>query len=128
MKRTFRVKAIRRIAVIIAIIAVIGFSMAACSDDGGSDPLVGTWYATQSAANSRTSSAVVYEFKSNGDLVVGNAVYIALTVRWTASGGRITTSALGFTGSCNYSISGSELRIWNEGDSALTDGTYYKPR
>jgi hypothetical protein len=44
MKNLYKVKAIRRIAGIIALVAVIGFSMAACADDsGGSSALNGDW-------------------------------------------------------------------------------------
>jgi hypothetical protein len=119
MKKTFRVFGI------IAIIAVIGFSMAACSDDsGGSNSLVGTWYYSQSGANSRISSNVAYEFKSNGDLVVENYY----SFRYESSGNRITMYVLGTPFSANYSISGTELTIWGAGSSGFANGTYYKPR
>ena len=65
MKNLFKLKTILRIAGIIAIAAVIGFSMVACSDDngggpggggsggggGGSSGLVGKWYSDKETAD-----------------------------------------------------------------------------
>ena len=53
MKNTFRLKAIQRIAGIIALAAIIGFSFTACGDGdggggGGSDAFTGTWVGTSS--------------------------------------------------------------------------------
>ena len=50
MKNAFKVKAMLRIAGIIALVAAIGFSMIACGDEegsnngGGSSSIVGTYY------------------------------------------------------------------------------------
>jgi hypothetical protein len=142
MKKLYKVLAMRCIA-IIAIVAVIGFSFAACDDGGGGggpgndgggggggggggSGLIGKWYATQETANSRAEWAVCYEFKSNGELLVAGT---DMDCTYKASGGQLTMTIMGYpAGSANYNISGTELTISNAGDSGWADGTYYKPR
>jgi len=85
MKRKFRVKAIKMMAGIIALIAVIGFSMAACSDDsgGGSSALNGDWtdsgntyVITISGSSGRFSriysSSEWYSVQSRGHVDIGS--------------------------------------------------------
>jgi hypothetical protein len=134
-----KLKAVRRAAVIITITmtTVIALSFAACELDDigvgggnggdGDSGLIGKWYVTQETADSLTEEAVCYEFKANGELLAANLEY---GFTYKASGGKLTLYVYGFTtgDSADYSISGTELTISNEGDSGFADGTYYKPR
>ena len=112
---------------IIAIVAVIGFTFAACDLDGGSSgssrdsALAAEWYVDEETS----ALGIAYEFKSNGDFhVAGSSV---ATMTWSTSGGKMTMKAAGYTmGTADYSISGKVLTLSNVGSSGLSAGTYYK--
>ncbi|MCL2762804.1 MAG: hypothetical protein FWD36_06325 [Treponema sp.] len=105
MKNT-KMKAMVRIAGLIALVAVIGFSMAACKDggdDGGekNPPIVGSW------------GSVVGVFTFNND---GTATMVAhdstiINYTWSISGNEITTITVpaGFSETREFSISGNIL-------------------
>jgi hypothetical protein len=132
-------KSLYKLFGIIALIAVIGFSFAACGDGGGGggggglggggSGLVGKWYVTQETADARQEIALAYEFRANGKLIA-TSLMSDLDLTYTASGGKLTMTIMGYpTGdSADYSISGTELTIFNEGSSGFSNGTYYKPR
>jgi formylglycine-generating enzyme required for sulfatase activity len=106
---------------VIALVALIVFTMAAC---GSKNDLVGKWYTSQRDADEGGSTGLAYEFTSDGHLkVIGLSL-----ITYKASDNTITTKILGFTtGTVTYNISGTELTISN-GDltTGLLDGTYYK--
>ena len=116
MKKTFSVLGI------IAIVAIIGFSMAACDDDGDSfdSRLVGKWYSSQESANAEDDGDLVYDIRANGHVYVNNV----------DSGARITTSGNNFTITLDgetilsgtYSITGTVLTMTVLGET----GDLYK--
>jgi hypothetical protein len=70
MKNTLKLKAIRKIAGIIVLVTVIGFSMAACSDDNGTPPTlhsinIGTWDSSTNQLTPKTtfSSNEIKDFR-----------------------------------------------------------------
>jgi len=88
MKNTFKLKAILRLAGIIVIVAVIAFSMTACSDDGGStytpitqipDNYLNTVWAAKGALKrtiSFTESTSTFLYKEESEeTVYTNAIY-----------------------------------------------------
>ena len=140
MKKVFKLKAILRIAGLVALVAIIGFSMVACGDDGGSGPgggggggggsggggsgLVGKWYTTQGMADA--GGTPTWEFTSDGRLLYAGS----MKYTYTATSDTISLSVQGnFIGTYNYTISANVLTItdpekpWNIGAFV---GTYYK--
>jgi hypothetical protein len=136
MKNLFKVLGI------IALVAIIGLSFAACDDNsggggsggpggpgntGGSGGLVAKWYVTQGMADAGDSP--VWEFTSNGKLTSGG-VDVGLTYKATSN---TITLYYGSTPldvpTHYYTISGTVLTITNP-ESPLSDlvGTWYKPR
>jgi len=118
---------------IIALVAVIGFSMVACGgggDDGGGGggkgALISKWYVTQEFADNGDDRGKLYEFKSNGKLIVGNKIIsIEVEVNYEATATQVRSTGSAWA---DYTISGTALTITNAGGSGLTDGTYYKPK
>jgi hypothetical protein len=85
---------------------------------GGGDALIAPWYVDQDY------TTLIYEFTSGGKILV---IGIDTGMTFTASGGKITTSAYGYTaGTADYSITDNALTISNAGSSGLTAGIYYK--
>jgi len=78
MKNTFKVNAILRIAGIIAFVAVIGFSMAACGDDSGGttipSELVDTW---------RYNGQVVFTIGADGKGTIGSQSGYTVTATYS---------------------------------------------
>jgi len=133
MKNVFKVLGI------IALVAVIGFSMAGCKNDddsngssggggggggGAGSALVGKWYSTQTAANAGTGSAT-YEFSSDGKIFVGGNSVSSLS--YTATANTITTTTSGVSlGTINYKIEGTKLTLTGAATSGLAAGDYFK--
>jgi hypothetical protein len=122
----------------LAWLLTFGLLVAGCDNDGDDDDggggggstldtaLVAKWYSSQAAADAGTGTPV-YEFKSDGTLVIGNSSLTGYT--YSAAGGKITLSYSGTTlgTGANYAISGTVLTISNAGTtSGLSAGTYYK--
>jgi len=105
MKNILKVKAIHKVAGIIALVAVIGFSMAACGggdDDNGGIPseLVGKWY---------KAGSLIFEITSNG---VFNDKVNNYSYDVSVSGKTVELKMDGTTaGSFDYSISNGEMTI-----------------
>jgi len=130
---------------IIAIVAVIGFSFAACDEDSGpsgTNPggsgtdggntgsggggLVGKWYASQGMADA--GDTPVFEFRSGGKYI-GAGMDQGMT--YTSTSNTFTLYYSGqFIAKYNYSISGTVLTCDNadQPGSGLMVGTWYKPR
>jgi hypothetical protein len=125
---------------IIAIVAIIGLSMAACDDGGssggppgsnpGSNPgsgsgLVGKWYASQGMADAGDTPLI--EFTSNGKLIQAGMDFGAT---YTATSNTFSVYLRGeFMLKYNYSISGTVLTCnCPEEPNANMVGTWYKPR
>jgi hypothetical protein len=119
---------------IIAFVAVINFGLAGCKTDaddddgggGGSDTaLVGKWYATQAGADSETSTALRFEFTSDGKMLDyrDDSAYI-----YTASGGTLTVKSSGgqILETATYTISGTELTLFDIDDPNAIPVTFYK--
>ena len=119
---------------IIAIVAVIGFSMTACDDGsdsgGGGNPLLGTWYNPQyqEAIKFLDSNVQICEgvqniqtaiFENYGTYTVqGNNVTITLTTKWRNELGVQQETYL-------FSVSGASLNLSSTGDGWIT-GEYTK--
>jgi len=92
MKNVFKVKAVRRIAGIIALVAIIGFSMAACSDDGGGgdSALNGTWLSTDRTEKVKFSNgdftAWTYDIESMKGTYSTSGNDFTLTVKQVKAG------------------------------------------
>jgi len=117
---------------IIALIAIIGFSFVACDngngdsggDDGGNG-IIGKWYSDTS------SSVAVYEFMSDGRLLVGG---YNMGITYSASGGKLTLYStsiidgqINTMGTADYTINGKKLTIFNSSvNFPIPEWTYYK--
>ena len=134
---------------IIALVAVIGFSFAACggNDSGGggggggggsySGPLLGKWYFTQEFADKVASLEdfqdwPAYEFTSDGKFFgnsngLGSLIYTATSNTFTI---RYARNQIEFR-TYNYSISGTVLKCKYSGGTEYNppflNGTWYKP-
>ena len=121
-KRSYDMKNMYKLLGIIALVAIIGFTMVACGDDGPAlDPaLIGEWFVDED------TTAMAYDFKANGQMGVAGGVDGG-NWTWSTSGGQISVAVFGLhTGTATYAISGKELTLSNVGTSGLTAGTYYK--
>jgi hypothetical protein len=115
MKKAFRVKAIQRIAGIIAIVATAGFLLAA-SGDGGSANVVGTWTGTwtEKVSGLNMTTSLTYVFKSDGSFTATtNTMGIPMSASgtYTVSGNtvRVTNSSSGETGTAT--VSGNTMTV-----------------
>jgi len=84
MKKTIKLNAMRSIAGIIALAAVIGFSTAACSVPGGGGDLVGT--VTIDITSPRVGNTLTATFSGNGS-GTGTAMW-----QWLANGTAISNT------------------------------------
>ena len=126
MKNT-KMKAMIRIAGLIALVAVIGFSTAACKDsddDGGVKdlPIVGSW---------GNNSQQVWTFNSDGTATfVTPGIDVPTTINYTylIDGTTLTTinTANEYTETWNFIISGSTLTMTRITPSAGTAQTFTK--
>ena len=92
MKNLYKLNAMRSIAGIIALIAVIGFTMTACKDEPEPDPDTvpsawqGTWVGTGGAAGTYTFTGTTLKWVDGGDsCTVGSLVFTAKTNTGTNS-------------------------------------------
>ena len=124
---------------IVALIAIFGFSFAACDnatgggggDGGGSIPaaLAARWYFSQADADvggEDGMSGFAYEFKADGTWI---AVVGGVIGKISVSGNTITTySSAGYMmGTAQYSIIETRLSLYNVGmSSGLVENYYYK--
>jgi hypothetical protein len=124
MKKTFKLQAIRRIAGIIAIAAIIGFSMVTCDDGngaGGSGGSGGSGGAGGSGGSLSGSgvvwdtydSGIGYVFRNGTMHVAANIGGATWLVDNAASYKYNNTHILNLDGSinCKYSISGNTLSL-----------------
>lgn len=135
--KEFSMKKAYKLIWIIALIAIVGFSLAACDNgnggsggDGnggnsGGNSIIGKWYTNIS------STIPVYEFTSDGRFLV---VGVNRGHTYSASGGKLTlyrtdiiTGQISTMGTADYTISGNSLTIFNSSaNSGIVEGTYYK--
>jgi len=125
MKNIFKFKTILRIVGIIALVAVIGFSMVSCDDsngdkgNGGGGGLEGNGVVWQSTFLTSTGlvfkDGIVYGAVSSGD-------------SWTAiNKGTYTNTTIVFNGNTGtYTISGNTLTISDSSDGKYTKKTGQK--
>jgi len=114
-----------RILFPIALVAMIGFSMAACNDDDSGDkdpPIVGSW---------GNNSQQVWTFNKNGTATfVTPGIDVPTTINYTYSidGTTLTTinTANDYTETWNFSISGSTLTMTRITPSAGAAQTFTK--
>jgi len=98
MKNTFKMLGL------IALVAIIGFSMAACKDDNGGDkdpPIVGSW----------ANNTGVWTFNNNGTATFAAVSGETINYTYSTSGAQITTIniANSYTETRDFSISGNTL-------------------
>jgi hypothetical protein len=124
---------------IIAFVAVIGFSVAACGDvdDGGDEDhdgkLIGTWV-NDDAADSPFGYKYTLKFESNGKLTLSLTSSWGSGDRkefsWSTSDGILTLISSGalydVTYTVEYSISGKSLTVSKSDIPQLRKGTYTK--
>ena len=117
------------IILIIALIVVIGFSLAACDNgnggsggdvNSGGNSIIGKWY------QSTSYLILIYEFASDGRFHYMRH-YNGIT--YSASNGKLTlyNGSFGQFAAADYTISGKSLTIFNSSAySGIREGTYYK--
>jgi hypothetical protein len=123
-KKEFFMKKKHLFAAALACLLAFSLLIVSCGEGGDSD-LVAAWYLTQTLADAGDTAGLVYEFRSNGKLLMAG---VDGGVTWTTSGGVITTSGPGGTGgTANYTVSGTVLTISNaEPSSLLISATLYR--
>jgi hypothetical protein len=128
---------------IIILVAIIGFSFAACDDGsgdngggnggGGGNSIVAIWWTSQALANADGIPSIngyALEFRSDGRLIINGSATQYYT--YTANGGILTVTWTGsttgntVTGSSSYSINGTALTINSNISTFISAGTYYK--
>ena len=112
---------------VLVIVLVFGMTVVGCDDgsggSGGGNQLVEEWYATQQDADAGISSAVIYQFTSDGKLWYAGTDN---KITYTVSGNTITVKANGTkVGTTTFSISDTKLDI-SSNCPPLIAGTYYK--
>jgi hypothetical protein len=102
MKNTFKLFGI------IALIAVVGFSMAACGgdDDGGADPFEGTWVNTAQGLRIVAADKSAKVYLNNAEII--RCTYTVSGNSATAKITEVNPSALGFPGGSSW-VKYSEL-------------------
>jgi hypothetical protein len=97
--------------------------------------LVAKWYAgSQAYADAEDASALIYEFTSNGSVLMPNAIVpLPYTITYTVTGNTISIFYSGsglsnyLAGTTTFTISGTALTLpSNAASVGLTPGTYYK--
>jgi len=125
---------------IIALVAVIGFSMAACGDNGGNNngsdnvdaTIVGKWYDSQTNADADGPTGLMFEIKSDGTFIEGGTYPYnnnSYGTKCTTSSGTITTwKGSDDRAAAKYSVSGTVLSLTagEHGWDGITPATYYK--
>ena len=110
---------------IIALVAIVGFSMAACKDDDDgvkAPPIVGSW---------GNNSQQVWTFNSNGSATfVSPGIDVPTTINYTYSidGTTLTTinTAYDYTETWNFSINGNTLTMTRITPSSGNPQTFTK--
>jgi len=109
---------------IIALVAIVGFSMAACKDDSGDKdpPIIGSW---------GNNSQQVWTFNNNGTATfVTPGIDVPTTINFTYSidGNEITTinTANDYSNTYVFSISGNTLTMTQTKPSAGSPQTFTK--
>jgi hypothetical protein len=113
---------------IIAVAVIIGFSMAACDNNGGGGgipaELVAAWYSDANGngiVDGVEGIVAIYDFKSDGKLVVSGA---DTGLIFSVSGDKITLQ--GLTDSITFKIEGKKMTLSGSTASGFLPGAYAK--
>ena len=124
MKNTFKLKAIQRIAGIIALLAVIGFSMAACGGDGNAEvKLAGTTWKGEQKNDDGTTFIITLTFTTSEFQLVqalpsmGFEQTMKGTYTFDGNSGTLTLTSNGQ--SVPFEVKGSKLTIKTDGDDFI---------
>jgi len=94
MKGKFKVQAIRRIAGIIAILAIIGFSMAACGGDDGGGEIYGCHYSKKESVEEKITF--------DGPEYILHTTHYLLTISFEEAKANITSKYGQPVGECGW--------------------------